>query len=469
MNPIDRQRILGAGKVGYEFEFFCEKKPKEVARILSALLKKKIIVPVVLTGLDEFDKIHHSEDEVTATVFKIEPDYSGGKAMMELVTGPVPYAEGRIILIQVLKWIRENGWTTDKCGLHVNLSFDDKKIKLRMPMEKIDTLKFILNFDEEEVYKHFPDRRNNTYTRTIKTVYPINKFTFADQVGYISKERYVMPSTKYFGVNFLKAAKGYLEFRYMGGAGYEKKTTGILEFCDYCLLFMNSILQNPDYTQGDLIKLNRMLGDYKKVIESFSSPEQFFMNYRKIRLLVDLKGEEQILKTYWVRLRDKLFELIVENGFKSGILNLDTDLATFQLRKAKLSKATGIHNIQLFECEISGNISDCDLYSCVIKDSQLSDCRIYSNNEIIRSKIAMSPIYIGNELKDCYVDNKINIINGVMDGGVLRSGEIGMLAIIHDNVDIVSPAKPADTNKAITNMQFHQDTQTNALGQWSSK
>jgi uncharacterized protein YcbK (DUF882 family) len=73
-----------------------------IVESLSKLLGKKVVL----------SSRYHSKIPVTQDTFKLEPDYSGGSKMNELITGPMPYAEAMPVLIKVLRWIDENGWTT---------------------------------------------------------------------------------------------------------------------------------------------------------------------------------------------------------------------------------------------------------------------------------------------------------------------------------------------------------------------
>ena len=60
--------------------------------------------------------------------------------MNELITGPMPYAEAIPVLIKVLHWIDENGWTTDKCAFQFSISFDNKDRKLENNIKCRDCL-----------------------------------------------------------------------------------------------------------------------------------------------------------------------------------------------------------------------------------------------------------------------------------------------------------------------------------------
>ena len=85
-----------------------------------------------------------------------------------------------------------------------------------------------------------------------------------------------------------------------------------------------------------------MMGEYSKVVKSFSDPRAFFMNYPDFHLLVDLKGFEENIKTYFPVIREKVFDLIVEAGVRHGFFNYDTSTGRFQLKGARCRDASHI-------------------------------------------------------------------------------------------------------------------------------
>ena len=241
MNEFTQKyEVLSSAKVGFEFELYSELSSKDVSRALSKALGKRVIVPISVKGFGKEEKgNYHSEIEPTSTLFKLERDFSGGKDMYELITGPMAYEDARIVLIKTLQWIKENGWTDSKSAIHLNVSFNEFKTKLKTPVSSLNALKFILGFDEEFVYSRFPNRRDSVYAKSIDNVYPVNRFIFYEKPENIDTAQYVLPSEKYYGVNFLKLPKNYLELRYLGGESYENKSSKILERLFILLIKIN--------------------------------------------------------------------------------------------------------------------------------------------------------------------------------------------------------------------------------------
>lgn len=437
---IQDERILAGVVVGMEFEFYSNKSRTEISKEIGAAVKKKIKV----------GEMYHSETQIGDNTWKIEPDFSGGIRMVELITEPMPYHEAMACMFKVLTWIRQFGWTDEKCALHANISFDKFKLTdMKDRIESINRLKFVLGFNEDFIYDRFPKRKTSIYARSINSIFPINKFVYADDVTVIHKENYELPSEKYYGINFSKLDKQYLEIRYMGGRGYEKKGLEVKEIVDYAALFTYNTLQNNyTYTAVEVARLKNAMKDYQKVVSSFSDIDTFFLNYPNIRVLVDLKGEREILKTFWSKIRDKLFDLIVRCGMRRGFLNYDADISRYQVKDAILQKAFPIKGMEIFDCKIhSGNILECDLYRCEITNAHILDSNLYNGNVIKKSKIINTPFHAYNECSDTYIDNKKHIINGKVERGIIRSGDIGPSAKISKETEVIQALLDGKDNK----------------------
>ena len=88
-----KENILQDSLVGIEFEFYSDKDLEDVRREVSTLLGKKIRLE---------DKAH-SDFVPTKDEYKLEPDMSGGKGLIELITAPIPYNVARNTILKVLK------------------------------------------------------------------------------------------------------------------------------------------------------------------------------------------------------------------------------------------------------------------------------------------------------------------------------------------------------------------------------
>jgi hypothetical protein len=372
--------------------------------------------------------------------FKLEHDFSGGRAMMELVTGPVPFFEAKIILAKVLNWIKQNGKTNDRSGIHVNISFNKfTSPNKRIDISNLDVLKLILTFDEEYIFSRFPNRKNNVFARSIDYVFPNNLFSFNDDIKTINRSSFSVPKEKYFGFNFSKLPNGYVEMRYLGGKNYEDKITEILECMDYAVLTIYGCLEKSGYTEENLARLRGRLAEHRKFINGMKNHKVFSVFYKDINVYVDLKNSDQLLSAYWEEYRNVLFDLIYRNGLKSGHVNLDIDLHRYQVKDGVFKKPWGLSFYDLVDCRLKDSIIDqCTLIGCKINSSQLFFCEVVLDNAIDDSKIKSCYIKtLDNSFSNCYIDNLPHNVKGNIVNCIIRSGGISDLTTIDDKTTVV--------------------------------
>lgn len=430
--------ILNSSKIGLEFEFFTKIDRKLVLKELSSVLERKVVTPLSVPPIGERPKaVYHSPVKVTSSVFKLEPDYSGGGDMYELVTGPMDYKDTRSVIIKMMDWIDRFGYTNDRCSIHANISFDFDKISTLSSIETMNVLKFILSFNERYVYERFPSREKSVYARTIKSIIPNDFFFYRSTPSEgVIQDMLSLPNEKYYGVNFTKKKEGYLEFRYMGGENYEKKPTKILDTINHFIISFYNVLNNTGYTESEKDKLKKIFSKHSKLVETFYDYDAFNKEYPNIQVGVDLKNDEQIIKTFWEEIKPVLFSLIIDSGLSEGMFNYDTDLAKFQIAKAKLSSAK-LQGLDLVHCEIEGVITNCSLYYCEVSESRVKDSKAYRSNTFNHCKLEDVDLFTSNKCINSNIDNKTAIINCEVQGGIIRHGELGAMGKASDDVIFV--------------------------------
>ena len=429
MYTNEQLNAIYGSKIGIEFEFFANEGMDEVKRSLSQALNKQIRVEVKA----------HSEFSPTDEIFKLEPDNSGGSGMIELVTGPLPFVESKLIIAKTLKWIRENGSTNERCSIHINVAFDGKKLGPSTNVSSLDIGKFVLNFNEEAVYEAFPNRRDSVYAKSIKFIVPLSGMT-QPSPGRISWKNYMFVSEKYYGVNFSKLPKNYIEFRYLGGADYEKKYNTILNMIEHFVLSLYESLVDPVYNENDLKILDSLLEKHKSVIESYKTYSAFKRKYPKIKLMVDLKTYDQIVETFYPKMREKIFELLTKAGLKEGLINYDADTGKMQLKNAELMKCFEISGIDIVDCKIQGNIIGCDIFSTELINSSMMMCNLFGATDATSSKIEDSYVSKNVVVKDSYVFGPRGVFSGDMEGGIFRLGRATEFAKF-ENTEIIEIEK----------------------------
>jgi hypothetical protein len=447
MNLSNRDFFFSA-EIGFEFEFYSNLNRDEMCTSLGKSIGKKVIL---------FNK-YHSSFVPTKDTFKLEPDYSGGSKMVELITGPLPYFEAVPILIKVLRWIDQNGYTDKKCAFQFGVSMNTSIYPDIPRVDQLNMLKFVLGFDENFIYKRFPEREGSLYAKSIKRIIPTNKFVDPSGISFIDKNLFTVPVEKNMGVNFLKLPSGYFEVRYLGGKDYQKKYSSIKEVIDYIVTYTVQILKSNTYfSDNDLKVLKGFLSETYKSSSTFIDPETFQKKYPHMNVMVDLKSDPQILRSFFLNIREVLYDLIVENSISEGLVNYDTNLGKFQLREIKTDRAYLLKNYDILDSDITGNILNCRLYSCNIKDSSIEDCDLITHNEVERSKIMYTDIMYTNTINDCYIDNKVKEINCDVYAGIIRSGFIGQLANISEETEIVMDPDDDKKMKGSSKKQLFND------------
>jgi hypothetical protein len=213
--------------------------------------------PVKVWGFRQY----HSDFTPDSENFKIEPDLSGGSNMVELVTGPLDFYDAKYYLIKIVKFIQNYGYTNEKCSIHFNISFDDKDLN------DLNSLKLILNIDEEEIYRTYPTRKDNVYAKTVKKIIPYKEYDFFNIPVNVVKNNMRLPGDKYYGINFLhinnEKNSQRLEFRYIGGKDYEKNLGQLIYFMERFIINVHDSV-DADFDSEDVNKLEEYLEDIEK-------------------------------------------------------------------------------------------------------------------------------------------------------------------------------------------------------------
>lgn len=425
MNNFNDSNILKNALVGVEFEFYSNYNPEETATHLKKLLGKKIRV----------ESKAHSDFEVTRDEFKLEPDMSGGANLVELVTGAQPYFEARLMIINICTWIKKNGWTNDKASIHLNLSFDKDKINDKYKISKMNVLKFILDFKEDQVFKLFPNRKGSAYAKSIKFVLPREDTYFFD-ANYISEKNFIYPDSKYYGVNFDKRHKNYLEFRYLGGKDWENKSNNILYLLDQFIIQLWNSTSNKQFNSLNKLELKKILSQNKRIIDARLDWKAIEKEWKHVEFTVDLSKEPQLINIHWARIKDRVIKLFTHGELTKGHINYDTDTGRVQVKDGELNYCVDLSLYDFIGCNLRGEFIHCDIFKCDINGSVLNDCNLYDSCQINESKLKSCYINKSCHLKDSYVYGK-GIMKGHMSGGIFREGMYDKKTAKFDDTEIV--------------------------------
>lgn len=416
---------LNTAKVGIEFEFYM----KELSFYKTLELLNKELAPIAVHGFRHY----HSEFTPDEKNFKIEPDLSGGSNMVELITGPLDYQSAKFYLIRILKFIQNYGFTTEKCSVHFNISFEGEK-----DLNDLNILRLILNTDEDEIYRFYPSRKGNIYAKSIQAIIPYKEYDYFNIPIDTIKNSLRLPSDKYFGVNFLHINDDKktqrVEYRYIGGKDYELNIGNLVYFLDrFVLDVYNSI--DVGFTEADAIKLENYLEENIEKFKTFSKYDNFLVEYPSIQIQIDQNFMYELVSGYFERIYHRIFDIIQgTDSLKDCIVNFVTSTQTIEIVDAKVKGTFTLKDIEFINCQITDGIfEDCRFHGCEIDNTQISKSKI-TQSDISESKVLSCRVE-QSTLKNCYFMN--GFLNGDMDGGVFRSGELGPFATISPETKIV--------------------------------
>lgn len=416
--------ILKNAVIGFELEFYSKINYPSTLEVFNRKLPG-----IKVWGFKQY----HSTFQTDNKNFKLEPDLSGGFNMAELVTGPMPYIEARLVLVQLLKIIQEIGYTTERSGIHVNLSFNKEAA---FKIEAVNPLKLILAMDEQKVYDAFPDRVNNVYAKSIKNIIPFAGYDYSTASATVLNNSLLLPYTKYYGINFSTLESGRLEFRYLGGEHYERKVEDLLNLIDYFVMITWTCMgreMSGEQTRELKRYLDKNIGRYK----TMNKLESFLAYYPSVAVQVDKVGSYDVVNAYFNRVYDRIFTLV--NGLKTledCILNFDTETKKLEIVNADIHATALLKNIDFIDCFVSsGDFQNCELIGCDIEKAIINHCKVV-NSTLTDSKLLESTVDELSELKDCYFSD--GFMDGQMRGGVFRSGKVGKNAIISKETKLLN-------------------------------
>jgi len=415
--------------IGFEFEFYTERSYYKLLELLNNTL-----APIKVHGYRKY----HSSFTPDENNFKIEPDLSGGPELVELITGPLPYVNAKIILLKILKVLDKYARTDEKCSIHVNISFKDNgdgKV-----LDNLNQLKLILEVDENVIYNFFPERKNNIYAKSVKTLVPFKGFDFSTNAIDILQTNIQLPDTKYYGINFQTVGKGRLEWRYIGGDNYHKKSAEILSLMDYFIASTwNCLAQRLN--EADLKQLQEYLFSNINIFKTFSNYEDFISEFPTIDVQVDKMSEYGIIKGYYDTFYNEIYD-IVRNTYnlKDCIINYDTETNRIEMVKATFKTIFDLDIVDFIECTMnSGRYNSCKFISSELVNGTIHGGEIMDST-ILNSKIENAKIDRESEIEDCYLYQ--SFIDGSVKGNsVLRMCKLGPNSVLEDSVRIVT-----DTN-----------------------
>jgi len=420
---LNQSKKLKSAVVGFEFEFYL----KDLSYYKTLEMLNAELSPVKVWGFRQY----HSDFQPDALNFKIEPDLSGGANMVELVTGPMSFYDAKYFLIKIINFIKRHGYTNDKSSVHFNISFSDQNLN------HLNALKLILNLDEEEIYKNYPSRKSNVYSKSVKKIIPYKEYDFFNIPITVVKNNLRLPSDKYYGVNFLNINNNKesqrLEFRYIGGKDYESNSGQLIYFLEKFIILTWDCI-NQDFDTEDASKLEDYLDLNIRTYNNFSHYDNFITNFPSVQLQIDQDHSYEVVSAYYQKVYPKIFSIVDScENLENCIINYVTQTQTFEVVDVTLKTTQTLKDVDFVNSKLEGLFDNCLFLGCEIKNSQCLKSKLIQTDceesKVLSCKVDQS------QLKNCYFVG--GYLNGDMIGGVYRSGKLGPFATMDVDVKII--------------------------------
>lgn len=424
---INSYKILKCARIGMEFEFYSNLSYYKTLEIMNIEF-----APVKIHGFRQY----HSSFTPDKENFKLEPDLSGGSNMAELITGPLDYFTARHYLLKILKFVQTHGYTNDKCSLHINISFD--KELCNKDVKNLNVLKHILRTNEDEIYSIFPSRQNNIYAKSIKKLIPFKDYDFSNVGVDVIKQSLRIPNDKYYGIN-MSNINNYdsarLEYRYIGGKNYEKKSGDIIELMDKFIIQTYEDIDGT-FDNDDINELGKYLDSKISNFKSFNKYDNFLVEFPTIDIQIDQDGQYDIVNSYYPRIYSKLFDLIESvEDISNCVINYYTTEQKVEIVGAEFKSVMNIKGYDFINCDIySGIFNECNFVGCTVLNAHINKSTV-TKSDIKKTKIISSSVE-GCSLDNCFFMG--GYLNSNMEGGIFRSGKIGPYGTLSSTTKVVN-------------------------------
>ena len=176
-------------------------------------------------------------------------------------------------------------------------------------------------------------------------------------------------------------------------------------------------------------------------MNSYSSVKAFRKNFPEVVLLANLIEEERVLDTIYPYVRDRIFNLMSECEIKKGYINYNSDNGKIQLKDAIIEKCYVIDGIDIFDCEITGTIINCDIFSSKIKNAEIFSSNLFDSSKANNCYVYNSYINSSSIITDCTFEGNLAILSGKMENGTLISGKVSEKAKISEGTTVLSYEK----------------------------
>jgi len=416
--------VFQHSQIGIIWEFYCSKEDTFIVEDLSKLTAKNI----TLTNTND-----HFPTFSSAVLIK---EYESKRPKFSLSLGTQAYQSMVPIIEGVNRWLDKNAQTSFDTSMRVVLAFDHRHLQTFQTISEMDVSRLILKFDESYIYKRLNEQIGSPFAMSIKRLTPINGYVNVRRLSRSLNNNFNLPNSNFYGIDFSSQPMGVLGFNYIGGKDYPSKNSDVMEILEYYVIKTYQSLNETEYTKFEIDEMDRLTKDLERAQLGYYDMNEFIRLFPDIKIAVDLKMNEQVIKAHWSNIRNTLFETITGCHITKGEINYDTTIGKFQLRNCDIRGAS-LNNFDLVKCKVNGVLENCELRNCEIEKS-----RIYSSDLVRGNKVKRSYLYgvkagQENELNECCVSNNGEILNCTINESVVKFAGLGKNVKLDEGTVIV--------------------------------
>ena len=174
----------------------------------------------------------------------------------EAITVPLPFDRAVEVIYRVCDYIRQNGYTSEKTGVHLNISLEKG-----MTLEDIDPLRFMLLMDSSWITRQYVPRQ---YVDSLDSFFigrhvnAVREYLTNGLEGLEAITRGYLPvSVKYQQLNFMNVwgtedpSEARIEYRAPGGEDYEEDPERIIAELERSLFMLNAAINSESFYSRD--------------------------------------------------------------------------------------------------------------------------------------------------------------------------------------------------------------------------
>jgi len=418
------KEVYDAAMLGFIFEFYCSKEPSFIVEDLKKISGKSVVITDQTTIKPSFS---------TCILVK---EYDGKRPRYQFKIGEQKYNEISTFLNTILFWINENASLDKNTLMKVNLNYSSE-LQTLTNISHMDIGKLILKMDEGYVYQRFPEMKGCPFASSVKKIVPFNMSSNASNAVNLVSE-FQMPVDTFYGIDLTEQTKGELTFNYIGGYKYSEKVKEIYELLEYYVFTTYQVLNAEEYTSSMINELNKLTEEYRTFRKCYYKYDLFESTYKDFVIYIDLNKGHQLIETQWFQLRDHIAKLILESNLKKCKFNWDTEFGTFQIKDAEIN-ASRVKGFQLVDCTINGIVENCHLWSTKLNNSRILNSTLVNGNKVSESYLQKVRADRENKIEESMIVNSGEIINCDLNGCIIKNAGLGDKAKLDENCLVISP------------------------------